>query len=582
MPRIVATLVCLSTALAAAGLQEPARLPQVLKSRISMVPVDVRVVDRQGHPVADLRQEDFTLLEDGIEQEIRHFALQALVPETGGVPGRVDLELPAGDVRAQNRRVFLFVLGRGRMTGPSKELEALLAFIRERLLPQDVVALVAYNRATDFTTDHEAIARIIERYRERHERIEAGLFHWFNDLQATHGARTLPAAIQAQVEDLFAGASELRPREVVPGQLSDRERIARDVQRATDELQRSELLAGREAGLADPANSRASALLAVTLREHIQQSVVTNHDVANIYAGIEYMRFIDGEKHLVLITPVGLDLPRLENERSIAAAAADSRVAIDIVYTGGLAGAPPPGAHGSAPLPSFATTSRQLFNVEGMRLMSELTGGHTTAYRYGAHAMNRLDLSTRAQYVLGYYPTNPRFDGGYRRLTVKVKRKNVELYYRRGYFAYDRVVALDKREFMTFTRIAAAARFGDDELRDLRVRMKSPSVKGSGRDRGLTLEVTIAPDRIAFTEELGLKVAALTIAFFAGTKDGQSVGESWQNVDLRLTPHAYARFLQEGFTFTTTIPLRNYPKQAKAVLYNYTSDLLGTSTIMVY
>jgi hypothetical protein len=38
------------------------------------VPVDVRVVDADGHPVRDLRPEDFVVLEDGEPQTITHFS----------------------------------------------------------------------------------------------------------------------------------------------------------------------------------------------------------------------------------------------------------------------------------------------------------------------------------------------------------------------------------------------------------------------------------------------------------------------------------------------------------------------------
>jgi len=581
MKNIILLTAAIVAAASSAQLPQP---PTMIRSRISAVPVDVRVVDRNGNPVTDLKKEDFAVTEDGDPQEISHFAVQVLTPDpaaSGGVPS---LTVPSGNVAAQNRRVFLLLLGRGRMgSGSSKELDALVSFIRGKLLPQDAVALIAYNRATDFTTDHEAVVRIVDRYRTGHLKIETDLFEHFAGLHAAYGALTIPPSIQKQVDELFAQADALRPRELVPGQLSDRSRIRADIRRTTEDLLRSEAIAGREPGTAitDPANARTVERLGVTLDEHLRRSVVTNHDISNIYAGIEYMRFIEGEKHMVVITPEGLDLPRMENERSIAAAAADSRIAVHIVYTGGLAGAPAPTSRASSPLPSFATTSRQLFNVEGMRLISDLTGGHTTAYRYGEVAMNRLDAATRSQYLIGYYPKNTVFDGSYRKVRVEVKRKNVDVMYRRGYFAQDRLVPLDKREFMSFTRVMAAGAYAD-KIEDLQLSLKPFGVVGSGNSREISVEIVIRPERVAFRDELGLKVAALDIALFALTKGGDPVGEAWKTIDLRLTPEAHQRFLKEGASFQVTIALRNYPKQVKGVLYNFTSDLLGSATAMVY
>jgi len=47
----------------------------------------------------------------------------------------------------------------------------------------------------------------------------------------------------------------------------------------------------------------------------------------------------------------------------------------------------------------------------------------------------RLVRENSAYYVLGYYSTNELHDGAFRKNDVRIKRKGVELQYRRGYFA---------------------------------------------------------------------------------------------------------------------------------------------------
>src|SRR5512143_2837876 len=61
--------------------QAPAQIPGAFRSSITLVPVDVRVVDREGRPVTDLRQQDFAILEDGVRQEIAHFSELVLAPQ---------------------------------------------------------------------------------------------------------------------------------------------------------------------------------------------------------------------------------------------------------------------------------------------------------------------------------------------------------------------------------------------------------------------------------------------------------------------------------------------------------------------
>src|ERR671913_167058 len=132
------------------GQQQP---PQTFRSQVTVVPVDVRVLDRQGKPITDLKQEDFTIIEDGAPQKIVHFSFQTLTAIAGANPeAPLEFRKPLGETLApQNRRIFLLVLGTGRQVGPVKGVEAAMKFVKERLLPQDQVAILAYNRATDFT-----------------------------------------------------------------------------------------------------------------------------------------------------------------------------------------------------------------------------------------------------------------------------------------------------------------------------------------------------------------------------------------------------------------------------------------------
>jgi len=51
------------------------------RSRITLVPLDVRVLDRDGRPVTDLGRDDFTVLENGEPQVVAMFSASGLVPE---------------------------------------------------------------------------------------------------------------------------------------------------------------------------------------------------------------------------------------------------------------------------------------------------------------------------------------------------------------------------------------------------------------------------------------------------------------------------------------------------------------------
>ncbi|HPK72936.1 MAG TPA: hypothetical protein PLN93_13430, partial [Vicinamibacterales bacterium] len=176
----IPALLLAGVALARGGAAMPggaaARQQPTFASGVAVVPIDVRAVDsKTGKAVTDLTADDFTLLEDGVVQPVRLFEMRTLAPDTAQGPatgGRLLIRRTPFDAGSQNHRVFLFVLGRGRLQEPSGGVDALIRFVRQRLLPQDRVAVFAYDRATDFTTDHESIARLLERFKRVHYGID--------------------------------------------------------------------------------------------------------------------------------------------------------------------------------------------------------------------------------------------------------------------------------------------------------------------------------------------------------------------------------------------------------------------------
>ena len=76
-----------------------------------------------------------------------------------------------------------------------------------------------------------------------------------------------------------------------------------------------------------------------------------------------------------------------------------------------------------------------------LRQLAEATGGQAffpSTMKDVEGAYERIVSQIRAQYSLGYTSTNPRLDGSWRRVEVRVKRaglEDAEVQARRGYFA---------------------------------------------------------------------------------------------------------------------------------------------------
>jgi VWFA-related protein len=327
------TAILFAVALTAGVSAQQPQIPGAFKSRITMVPVDVRVIDRAGRPVTDLTRADFQVLEDGRPQEIGAFEHVVFSAEPGspatGSDARPALRRVTGpDLEVPSGRVFLFVLGRGRLQYPTRILDALVEFVDTTLLPQDHVAVIAYNRATDFTREHHKIKAVIAAFREKHERIESKMTAKQGGLAAIFGGKDVPAGLQPEVDAIFSTAGAPGFREMPPGRATDAARIEQDMRDVGNLL--------NPVGVSQPVGGLAPEAPAdlQTLDAYMEGNVKTLQDLGGLFAGIEYLRYLDGEKHLVYVTEFGLQMPSGDYDVSLANVAADARVVVDVIHTG--------------------------------------------------------------------------------------------------------------------------------------------------------------------------------------------------------------------------------------------------------
>jgi VWFA-related protein len=570
-PLRVAFAAAIFAGLTSPGLNGQARRqqpPPQFRTSTTLVPVDVRVLDRNGKPITDLTAADFTIFEDRVPQTISHFARQAFVamePE----PGRVRLvrNTRSADLEPSTRRVFLLLLGRGRLQPPSKGVDAALTFVRDLVLPQDLVAVFAWNRATEFTTDHDRVAALLERFKKRHERIEALMRQRFSGLAAVYGSSRMPEGIQREIDAVFDG---FETRHLAEAPVVDADRIADDNRRIRQLLEGTSEL--------DTMGAEAAKLIDVSFDEFVDSAVETNQNLANLYTAIEYLRHIGGEKHLLFVTENMLSLRRQEDGDSLASIAADARVAIHPIHTGGL----PAAAAGAITRGVMRHNSGGPVGLAArdQRAIADLTGGRSSAFRWADEAVRRIAEITSFSYVLGYYPTNQDWDGSQRRIEVRVNRPGATVMYRRSYFATHDLPALDLRGFATYRRIMSAGGY-DRAVPDIGLEVAATYHDVDGV-RSVDVTMTVAAERLALVEdEAGLRIGHIKIATFAGDMHENVVGDSWEDMNFRLRPDTYARLLAEGIPHRVTIPVLRQASYVKVVVYDYAADLLGSVIVKV-
>jgi VWFA-related protein len=477
-----------------------------LRSGVVLVPIDVRVLDERGDSVTNLTASDFEVFEDGVAQEIALWMMYDASQLGSHARSNLEAQSMGFEKEPSSGRVFLVVLGRGDLEGPSRGLSALSEFVKTRLLPSDRIAVLAYKRVTDLTTDRTGPLRLLERYKDAHREIERRLELWF-----------IGEDIPAKINALFDA----------PGLPKTRE-------------------------LPHPFNPS---------------------DVGQFVLGVNYLRLIDGEKHLIFLSESTLGGRMMS---TLARRAADSRIAVSMIRTGGsISQMNQPGPRGGSV--SFSSRSfDQLWQEQDARDISRETGGHSYLYQYADKALDAIERGSRARYLLGYYPTKQTRDGAYRKIVVKVKRAGATVSYRRGYFAHAESEAVDPRALIADERMRAAGR-AVRPPRDIAIDGKATIRRGADVDLQVHVDLEVQTSNVVFRTDGDARLAELEIATFLGDSKQNVVGELRQRLEVRRDGRMPANEQNEPVAYNADIATHGAPRYVKVIVYDTVGDRLGVA-----
>jgi len=604
----------------------PAQLrptPPTIRVKITEVPVEVIVLDSKNRPVLDLREGDFTILENGVKQRLSHCLIDRFdqAPET---PTGQDRIAGLSKFGPTGHRTILIVLGRGRHMW-FDTLPVLTDFIANQLEPNDLVAVMAYNRATDFTTDRSALTSVLKRYQEKGGDIEATLELRQAGLQAVYGARGYDDELQAQIDSIFG---TIRTRRLVPQRSPEAREHARNGQESLQMAERQAAL-DRRAGTEEfrrgaegkfPIQLSSGGpdfdsfekvefqlLTDFSFEDYIFYRASTEQDVEHLFSAIQYLRFLDGDKHLIFLHNQGLVLPRLEHEKSLANLASDARVRLHAVQTGGTwvpgdqvmrgfstgsgAGVAEMGTSGITDTRSIASFRRNAGSgrlsmntaLDRTERLAQMTGGLAFSHRDIRPSLEAINMSNQSAYLLGYRPQNEKQDGGFRSIEVKVNRPGLRVLHRRGYYAYEILRPYDRRQFMAHARIAAALEYADS-IPDLKFSVETKAAAGESGQQPFEAVVGFLPPADIFsTDGAGLHRGSLAISYFVLSGNQELMTEAWDDLEMNLKEETFQRALAGGVRVhkKLTVPTDTSAVQLKVVLYDAVNDRLGSQEIRV-
>ena len=384
--------------------EQPQAAPQTPTFRVSVdyVEVDALVTDARGNYVRDLKKEDFQIFEDGKPQTIANFvpidvpierAEQPLFAAQPISPDVRDNEQPF------NGRVYVMVMDSAHTLPQNTNLmrNAASKFINEKLGVNDLMAVVTARGAAggpsdaqEFTNNKRLLLAAVDKFRGTQPR--SATLNKIDDVINTASRR---AAITA------AGGT---PDDPVDADAKEREFNARAVlEQLTSIADWFSVVRGRKKSI-------------------LYFSEGISYDIHDVFAN-------GGNNSAAMIQLHMQDLVRATTKADAVIYAIDPRGLLGLndasieLQSVGVAGLDERGLDAESRL---ARESLQSFAAE--------TGGFAVVNTNRiVNAFDRIVEENSSYYVIAYYPPNPKRDGKYHNINVRVSRPGVTVRFRKGY-----------------------------------------------------------------------------------------------------------------------------------------------------
>ncbi len=426
-------LAALSAAEAPSGQTQPRQPP--IRRQANYVRVDVYPT-RDGVPITDLRAEDFEVFENGERQTVSAFEY---VSVTSAGPQAQRVDPPSVDAARQaaanpRSRVFVIFLDAKQVTVEATWhiREPLIRLVDRILAPDDLVAIMTPGMAPSQIT----LAR-------KTDVIEGGLrniWPWGtrHTIQEDAKEAQYNFCYPPNEDDVRAGRSSSSLAKALIDRRAERltlEALKELVYHLRDlREERKAVLTVSEGWLLYRPNPE---LMKLRAREAVPGidpigvgvggKIRSRDTIENIGGASQYECDVDRMR-----------LAQADNEqyfRDIIDEANRANTSFYTIDPRGLAAADSP-IGPERPPPVMVDQARLRARLENMRTLAGATDGLAVLTSNDLDkGLKRISDDLTSYYLLGYYSTNTRLDGTYRRITVRVTRAGVDVRARRGYRA---------------------------------------------------------------------------------------------------------------------------------------------------
>ena len=368
-----------------------------IRSTVNLVEIDVQVTDRDGKPIKGLKQEQFSISEDGKLQKVSTFEYNDIERiETAGTIADAPISIALGAVvspetvkavvRDHRMIVLFFDLTSLQPEDLLRSTHSAEKYIREQMTPADLVGVVAFGNTlkviANFTNDRDLLQQSVEALVPGHE------------------------AALASLADAATAAN-------------------------------GETLVSEDTGAAFTADDTEFNIFN------------TDRKLAAIESICEVLDGIPGKKSLIQFTG-GITQTGEENRSELIAAtnsANRSNVSIYAVDSHGLLTATPGGdasmgaSGGNAMFTGATVVSQSQSRQDSRETLATLAGdtGGRSFFDVGdfGKVFQSVQNDTSGYYLVGYYSTDSKRDGSWRRIQVKLDQlpAGAHIRAREGYYA---------------------------------------------------------------------------------------------------------------------------------------------------
>jgi hypothetical protein len=273
---------------------------------------------------------------------------------------------------------------------------------------------------------------------------------------------------------------------------------------------------------------------------------------------------------------------------------ADAQIAVYTVDARGLVGGSTPGLGPGELVPTIESSDQPVYgDAEMTREPTQMESSHSLVQElaretggrafYNGNDLNHAVAASIADgstyYTLGYYPTNKQWDGKFRRIEVKTRRKGIKLRARAGYYA------LDSSANAAASATTAAS---PDRIKELLAAVSAPlpatgvtfrvhiSPPPAGQSL-LELEFLVDVNTVSFEAvDPDLEHCSFDFAVFSVAANGNILDSQSKTVDARLKPAQYASVSQQGLPFRMQVKSMPESQQLLVAVRDNRTGLLGT------